>query len=137
MISSSSVKENFIHSELTGKILIAFFKVYNTLGYGFLEKVYENAMMIELQKMDLFCEQQKKLIVHYEGHEVGEYYPDILVECTVTVELKAAESINPDHEAQLVNYLKATDLEIGLVLNFGKKPQFVRRVLTNTYKKRS
>jgi GxxExxY protein len=126
--------DNYLHSEITAKILKAFYNVYNILGYGFLEKVYENAMMIELQAMGLFCEQQKHLKVLYKGHEIGDYYADILVERKVIVELKAAESLCPDHEAQLVHYLRSTELEVGQLLNFGRRPQHIRRVLTNDYK---
>ena len=112
----------------------AFFKVYNQLGYGFLEKVYENAMMIELRKMGLKCTQQTSIQVYYETEKVGSYLADIIVKDCVILELKAAENIAPEHEAQLVNYLRATDLEVGLLLNFGKKPQYSRKVLTNEFK---
>jgi GxxExxY protein len=126
---------NYLHSEVTDRILRAFFTVYNTLGYGFLEKVYENAMMIELKKLNLHCEQQKPLKVYYDNVEVGDYYADIIVEKKVIIELKAAETISKQHECQLVNYLRATDIEVGLLLNFGPKPQHKRRVLTEQYKK--
>lgn len=124
--------DNFKHSEITDKIIKGFFKVYNTLGYGFLEKVYENALFIELVAMGLFVERQKQIKVYYEGNRVGEYFADLLVERGVIVELKAAETLCEDHEFQLINYLKATDLEVGLLLNFGKKPIFRRKVFSNT-----
>ena len=127
---------NYLHSDLTGKIIKAYYNVYNTLGFGFLEKVYENAMMIELRKMGIEAEQQKLLKVYYDEEEVGSYFADILVENKVVVELKAAEALLPDHEAQLVNYLRATDLEVGLLFNFGKKVEHLKRVLTNDYKPR-
>jgi GxxExxY protein len=123
--------ENYKHTETTEKIIKAFFKVYNTLGYGFLEKVYENAMFIELRAMDLFVEKQKQIKVQYEGKEVGEYYADLIVANCVIVELKAAESLCEEHEFQLINYLKATEIEVGLLLNFGKKPELKRKVFSN------
>jgi len=125
---------NYLHSDLSDKILKAFYKVYNTLGYGFLEKVYENAMMIELKKMGIVCRQQQHIDVFYENEKVGDYFADIVVEDKIIIELKAAESIVDEHEAQLVNYLRATDMEVGLLLNFGKTPQHKRRVLTSEFK---
>ena len=122
---------NYKHSELTQNIIKCFYKVYNTLGYGFLEKVYENALYIELKAMGLAVEKQKQIKVYYEEKEVGEYYADLLVKGEVIVELKAAESLCEEHEFQLINYLKATDIEVGLLLNFGKKPEVRRKVFTN------
>lgn len=127
---------NFLYSEITELILKAFFTVYNKLGAGFLEKVYENSMMIELQKLGLRCEKQKKIDVYYDKLLVGEYFADILVYEVVVVELKTAETLVAEHEAQLVNYLRGTELEVGLLLNFGKEPQFKRKVLTNEFKKK-
>ncbi|MFA6980480.1 MAG: GxxExxY protein [Ignavibacteriaceae bacterium] len=127
---------NFLYSEITDLILKAFFKVYNKLGCGFLEKVYENAMMIELDRLGLRCAKQKKIDVYYDEFLIGEYFADILVNEVVVVELKAAETLIPEHEAQLVNYLRGTDLEVGLLLNFGKEPQFKRKVLTKEFKKK-
>lgn len=123
-----------LHSDLTGKIIKAFYKVNNTLGFGFLEKVYENAMCIELRKMDLKVEQQKNIRVHYDNKEIGDYYADLLINDLVIVELKAAESLCHDHELQLINYLKATKIEVGLLLNFGKKAEFKRKIFTNDQK---
>lgn len=128
------IKGNYIHSEITDLIIKAFYNVYNKLGYGFLEKVYENGMMIELKRLGLNAEKQKQLKVFYDEFEIGEYYADIIVNDCVIVELKAAEAICPEHEAQLVNYLKASDIEVGLLLNFGKEPKFKRRVLTSEFK---
>ena len=122
------------HSEITEKIIKAFYKVYNTLGYGFLEKVYENAMVIELHKMGLLVSQQKKIKVYYENEEVGDYYADLLVENSVINELKASKSLSEADESQLINYLKATDIEVGLLLNFGKKAEFRRKVFSNNKK---
>ena len=128
------IKDNYIHSEISDLIIKAFYNVYNKLGYGFLEKVYENGMMIELKRLGLNAEKQKQLKVFYDEFEIGEYYADIIVNDCIIVELKAAEAICPEHEAQLVNYLKATDIEVGLLLNFGKEPKFKRRVLTSEFK---
>jgi GxxExxY protein len=127
-------EKNYLHSDLTSRILKAFFNVYNALGYGFLEKVYENAMMIELKKFDLCCFQQQLLDVYYDDEKVGVYFADIIVDDLVIIELKAAEALVPEHEAQLVNYLRATDVEVGLLLNFGKLPQYKRKVLTMDFK---
>jgi len=128
------IKDNYIHSEITDLIIKAFYNVYNKLGFGFLEKVYENGMMIELKRLGLDAEKQKQLKVFYDDIEIGEYFADIIVNDCVIVELKAADAICPEHEAQLVNYLKATEIEVGLILNFGKEPKFKRRVLTSEYK---
>jgi GxxExxY protein len=123
---------NYKYSEITD--LKAYYMVYNKLGYGFLERVYENALLIELSKLGLKCIKQKPLSVYYDGLIIGEYFADIIVNDVVIIELKAAESLCIEHECQLVNYLKATDIEVGLLLNFGKKPQFKRKVLTAEYK---
>ncbi len=128
------IKDNFLYSDVTEKIIKAFYNVYNKLGYGFLEKVYENAMLIELQRMNLKCERQKQIKVNYDEYEIGEYYADIIVNDCVIIELKASETLSLEHEAQLVNYLKATDIEVGLLLNFGKEPKTKRRVFTSEFK---
>jgi GxxExxY protein len=119
------------HQNITELIIKAFYNVYNSLGYGFLEKVYENAMMIELRNLGLNVQRQLPIKVFYEEQLVGEYFADIIVEGHIIVELKAAENLCDAHEFQLINYLKATELEIGLLLNFGKKPQFRRKIFTN------
>jgi len=121
--------DNYKYSEITEKIINAFYKGYNTLGYGFLEKVYENALFIDLVTMGLLVEKQIK--VYYEGKEVGEYFADLAVERCVIVELKTAETLCKEHELQLINYLKATEMEVGLLLNLGKKPEFKRKVFSN------
>jgi GxxExxY protein len=123
-----------LQKDLTNKIIESFYQVYNTLGYGFLEKVYENSLVLELNKKGLKVESQKNIKVYYDGFEVGDYYADLLVEDLVIVEVKAAENICEAHEAQLINYLKATDVEVGLILNFGKKPEFRRKIYTKEYK---
>jgi GxxExxY protein len=123
------------HSDITSKILHAFFKrVYQDLGYGFLEKVYENAMALELQQMGLDVRQQARINVHYAGRVVGEYFADLLVEDAVIFEIKAARQTLKEHEAQLLNYLRATPYEVGLLLNFGPRPDFRRKVFDNQRK---
>lgn len=126
--------DKYLHSDLTGTIIKAYYNVYNSLGYGFLEKVYENALMIELKKFDLKCEKQVQINVFYESEKVGEYYADILVNNSVIIELKACEYLLEEHEAQLLNYLRATDIEVGLLLNFGKEAEFKRKAFSNIYK---
>jgi GxxExxY protein len=123
------------HAEITDKIIAAFYKVYNTLGYGFLEKVYENAMVIELRKQGLEVIAQAPITVYYEEHLVGEYFADLLVTNAVIIELKAAKDLADEHEAQLLNYLKATPHEVGLLLNFGPQPRFKRKAFENARKK--
>lgn len=123
-----------LYEDLTSQIIAAFFDVYNKLGYGFLEKVYENALILELGKRGLRVAQQVSIQVCYEGQSVGEYFADLLVEGKVILEIKAADALVQAHENQLVNYLKATRLEVGLVLNFGPKPQFKRKIFTNEHK---
>ena len=127
-------EENYKHSEITEQIIKDFYNVYNTLGYGFLEKVYENAMLIELRKVGLSAIAQQPIRVYYDSVEIGVYFADILVENKVILELKTAEGIASENEAQLINYLRATDIEIGLVLNFGKKPQFKKKAFSNEFK---
>ena len=119
------------HKELTEDIIKIFYKAYNTLGYGFLEKIYENAMMIEFRKADIFAESQSPIKVIYEEEIVGEHAADIIVDKKVILELKAAKNLMADHHAQLLNYLKATDIEVGLLLNFGPKPEISRKVFDN------
>ena len=122
---------NYKHSGLTEKIIRAFYTVYNTLGYGFLEKVYENAMFIELKNMGFLVEKQCRIKVFYEDFQVGDYFADLIVDEKVIIELKASEALCEEHEFQLINYLKATEIEVGLLLNFGKKPEFRRKVFSN------
>lgn len=130
----SADKEKLLHQDLTEKIIHAFYTVYNTLGYGFLEKVYEKAMFLELTRMNLKVDEQKNIKVYYTGYEVGDYFADLIVNDLIIIELKAAESLCEEHEAQLINYLKATNLEVGLLLNFGKKPEFKRKIFMNQNK---
>ena len=121
--------DDYKHKELTESIICCFFTVYNTLGYGFLEKVYENALVEELSLRGLNVKAQVPVNVFYKNKCVGNYFCDLLVDDKVIVELKAAKKLMPDHEAQLLNYLKATKVDVGLLLNFGTIPEVKRRVL--------
>lgn len=123
-----------LYKELTDEILHAFYLVHYKLGFGFLEKVYKNALYLELTSMGLKCETEKPINVYYNQIVVGVFYADIIVEGIVILELKAVESICKEHEYQLINYLKACDLEIGLLLNFGKKAEIKRVIYTNDRK---
>ena len=127
-------KSNFIHSALTDKIISCYYKVYNKLGYGFLEKVYERALLIELERAGLMFSSQQMFKVYYDTVEVGRFTPDIVVEDIVVIENKAAITLNSAHEDQLKNALRATDFEVGLLLNFGITPQFKRKVFANEFK---
>jgi len=126
--------QDFKHKELTEKIINIFYRVYNKLGYGFLEKVYENAMMIELKREGILTVSQSPIKVFYDGEVIGEYYADILVDNKVIVEIKASKRLVEENEAQLLNYLKATDIEVGLLLNFGPKPEVKRKAFDHTRK---
>jgi GxxExxY protein len=121
--------------ETTEKIIQCFYNVYNQLGYGFLEKVYENALVIETKKKNLAVVSQSPINVIYEGEIIGEYFADLLVEGKVIVEIKASKTLTIEHEAQLLNYLKATRVEVGLLLNFGPRPEIKRKIFDN-YRKR-
>ena len=124
-----------LHKELTDEILNAFYDVYNELGYGFLERVYQNSLFLELKARGLEVEAQKQIKVFYKSYEVGEYYADLVVEDLVILELKAAEFMVKEFEYQLINYLRGTNMEVGLLLNYGKKPEFIRKVYANNRKK--
>lgn len=125
---------DLLHMDITNKILKACYTVYNQLGFGFLEKVYENALLLALTTMNLTCERQKPIKVYYQQMIVGKYFADILIEEKVILEIKAAEALVKAHELQLINYLKATNLEVGLLFNFGKQPTFKRKRFTNDKK---
>lgn len=127
---------HLLHNELTSLILKTFYDVYNELGYGFLEKIYQNALIIELKNKGLEVTSNEKIKVYYKGENVGDYYADIIVNNTVILELKAAECIVEAFENQLLNYLRGTDCEVGLLLNFGKKPEFRRKIFENKRKQR-
>lgn len=120
----------YLHHDLTERIIGCFYEVYTRLGYGFLERVYERALVIELVHQGLEVRQQVPISVFYRGQSVGDYFADLLVENKVIVELKAAESVAVEHEVQLINYLRATGVEIGLLLNFGRKPEIRRKIYT-------
>ncbi len=126
--------QDYRHSRLTQRIIEIFYRVYNTLGYGFLEKVYERAMMLELTKNGIPAVSQSLIQVEYDGSVVGEYYADILIDNKVIVEIKAIKNVTQENEAQLLNYLKATQIEVGLLLNFGPKPEIKRKAFDNTRK---
>ena len=126
--------QDFKYKELTEKIIEIFYRVYNKLGYGFLEKVYENAMMIEFKKENISAVSQSAIKVLYEGEIVGQYFADVLILGKIIEEIKAVKNIAEEHEAQLLNYLKATDIEVGLLLNYGPKPNFKRKAFDNLRK---
>ena len=125
---------NILHKSITDKILKVYYEVYNELGYGFLEKVYQNAMYFELKSLGYKVEAQKQIRVYYKRQLVGEYYSDLLVEDKVIVELKSTELLMNAHVAQIINYLKGTSIEVGLLLNFGEQPEFKRFIYTNERK---
>jgi GxxExxY protein len=124
-----------LHKELTDQILKVYYDVYNELGFGFLEKVYQNSMFLELKSRGFKVEAQKQIKVYYKELIVGEYYADLIVNDLVILELKATEFLVKEFEFQLINYLKATEIEVGLLLNFGAQPEFKRRVFENSRKK--
>ena len=125
---------DMLYKDITDKIIACFYKVYTNLGYGFLEKVYENSMLHELNKNGLKVVSQFPIKVNYDGVSVGEYFADIIVEDKVIIELKANATLSPENLLQLQNYLKATDIEVGLLLNFGKRPEIRRKTFINHYK---
>ena len=125
---------NILHKSIPDKILKVYYEVYNELGYGFLEKVYQNAMYFELKSLGYKVEAQKQIKVYYKKQLVGEYYSDLLVEDNVIVELKSTELLMNAHVAQIINYLKGTPIEVGLLLNFGEQPEFKRFIYTNDRK---
>ena len=126
--------KSLLHKSITDAILKVYYDVYNELGYGFLEKVYQNAMYFELKSQGYKVEAQKQIKVYFKKQLVGEYYADLLVEDKVIIELKATELIMNVHVAQIMNYLKATPIEVGLLLNFGGEPEFKRLIYTNDRK---
>lgn len=123
------------HAELTEKIIGIFYDVYNELGYGFLESVYEESLAIALSEAGLTIERQVPVPVWFHGQSVGQFRADILVASSVLLELKSARTLEAAHEAQLLHYLKSTEIEIGLLLNFGVRPQFRRLLFDNVRKK--
>lgn len=123
------------HSELTEKIIGVFYDVYNELGYGFLESTYAEAMVMALSQAGLTAEREVSVPVWFRGKKVGQYFADLVVESSVLLELKVARSMESAHEAQLLHYLRATDVEVGLLLNFGLRPQFRLLLFDNDRKK--
>jgi GxxExxY protein len=124
------MQEHLLYGDITDQIIKQYYYVYNTLGYGFLEKVYENALRVMLMKNGFDVKQQWPIGVLFEGDKVGEYFADLLINDTVILEIKAGQALGINHEAQLINYLKATGLQVGLLLNFGTKAEFRRKVFT-------
>jgi GxxExxY protein len=122
------------HTHITEAIIKGFYRVYNQLGYGFLEKVYRNALTVELRKLGLDVTPEAPITVYYNGQAVGEYFADLVVANSVVVELKAVKGLTEEHEALLLNYLKATSHEVGLLLNFGPKPEIKRKAFDNVRK---
>ncbi len=116
------------YKEITEKIIGVFYEVYNKLGSGFLEKVYENAMLVELERLGLKYMNQYPIKVNYKGEVVGDYIADFIIEESVVVEIKAKKELSSVDDAQLLNYLVATKSEVGLLLNFGKEPKFKRKI---------
>ena len=133
-MNTEKQKLPYKHSAIAEQIISGYYAVYNTLGYGFLEKVYENALVIELRHKDLKVAQQMPIAVYYAGEVIGEYCADLLVAEQVIAEIKATRTLLAEHEAQLLNYLKATPYEVGLLLDFGPKPEHKRRAFENTRK---
>lgn len=126
---------SLLHQIITDSVLKVYYDVYNSLGYGFLEKVYQNAMYFELKNAGYKVEAQKPIKVYLRNQLIGEYYADLLIEDKVIIELKACEVLMNVHIAQLMNYLKATEVEVGLLLNFGEEAEFKRIIYTNDRKK--
>jgi len=123
-----------LYKELTSEILKAFYDVYNELGYGFLERVYQNALFFELKLRGFDVEAQRKITVYYKDLPVGDYFADIIVNDIIILELKACDYLTVEFEHQIINYLRSTHCEVGLLLNFGKKPEFIRKVFENINK---
>ncbi len=129
-----AINSNYKHSELTDLIIAVFYDVYNELGFGFLESVYRNSLRLALSDKGLTVEQEVPVAVFFRGHNVGDFRADLVVNGTILLELKTAEQIVAAHESQVLNYLRSTALELGLILNFGPKPQVRRLLLDNSRK---
>jgi GxxExxY protein len=125
---------NYKHQELTQAIIHAFYEVYNELGHGFLESVYEEAIFRVLTADRVNVQRQYPLPVWFRGEQIGEFRADLVVAEKIIVELKAVKALEPFHDAQLLNYLRASDLEVGLLLNFGPAPKLKRLVFANEKK---
>ncbi len=129
------MRDILLYRDTTKKIVESFYEVYNALGYGFLEKVYENALAIVLRAKGCIVCQQYPIPVYFRDHLIGRYCADLIVDNSVIVESKAADAIHDEHVAQVLNYLKASKIEIGFVLNFGPEARFVRKIFTNDRKR--
>ena len=123
-----AVSGKYVEAELTHKVIGAFYETYNALGHGFLESVYENALALQLDQDGIRFQRQAELAVRFRGHVVGIFRADFLIGDKLIIELKAVERLMPAHEAQLLNYLKATGIQLGLLMNFGPTPQVRRRI---------
>jgi len=132
----AGTKKNFEgkHSELSEKIIKVFFDVHNELGFGFSEKVYQKAFGIALRENKMKVDEQVPIKVYFRGQLVGEFFTDMIVDDLILLELKSGSAILEEHEAQLLNYLKATEIEVGYVLNFGKSASFKRKIFDNDRK---
>lgn len=122
------------HSDLTGKILGAFFQLHKEMGFGFSEKVYQAALVILLEELGMVVEQQRPIKVYFRDKVVGKYVADMVINGVVLLELKAVERLVDAHSAQLLNYLKSTEIEVGLLLNFGPQAEFRRKIYDNSRK---
>ena len=123
-----------LRDDLTDIIVGAFYDVYHELGHGFVESVYERSMVIALGRRGVLVQRQVPVVVHYQGEPVGTFCADLVVERAVIAELKACRALEPAHEAQVLNYLRATAIEVGLLLHFAPKPTVRRFILTNDRK---
>lgn len=128
------MEKSYKHAEISEQIIKAFYTVYNVLGHGFLEKIYVTALSIELKKIGLDIKNEHPLHVFYKEKAIGEFFADIIVQDCIIVEAKAVKKLAHEHEAQLLNYLKGTKIEVGLLLNFGPKPEIKRMAFTNARK---
>lgn len=135
MNAERAERQDGLHAEITGAIIGSAQKVHNQLGFGFLEKVYENALAIELRTVGFVVEQGVGIVVRYEGQVVGAYEADLFVDRKVIVEIKAVSMLSEAHEVQLLNYLRATEVEVGLLINFGVKLEIKRKIFRNQRKK--
>jgi GxxExxY protein len=129
-----AINSNYKHSELTDLIIGVFYEVYSELGFGFLESVYRNSLRVALLEKGLTVEQEAAITVFFRGKTVGDFRADLVVNGSILLELKTAENIVAAHESQVLNYLRSTSLELGLILNFGPKPQVRRLLLDNSRK---
>ncbi len=134
--SEKIVNVELKHADLTDKLIGIYYELYNELGHGFLESVYQKAFALVLRQEGIAYQQQTPIHVVFRGEELGEFFADLLVESSVLIELKAVRALEKTHERQLLNYLRATNIEIGLLFNFGPAPQFRRLAFDNSHKGR-